>query len=153
MSPYAPFEWIVAFRFMREGLMQTLLIIVGVGLGGGVIVFMSALLSGLQANVVRRTLNYQAPIVILPPDQVARPLRATEGAEIAAQVQPRSQRLRSIDQWQKIRDEVERMPEVVAVTPIVAIAERRPSLVASPAEVARIVEAPMAMFLPDASPR
>jgi lipoprotein-releasing system permease protein len=114
------FELIVAFRFMREGLMQTLLIILGVGLGGGVIVFMSALLSGLQANVVRRTLNYQAPIVILPPDQVARPLRATEGAEIAAQVQPRSQRLRSIDQWQTIRDEVERMPDVVAVTPIVA---------------------------------
>jgi 8-oxo-dGTP pyrophosphatase MutT (NUDIX family) len=37
-----------------------------------------------------------------------------------------------------------------AVTPVVAVAERRPSLVASPAEVARIVEAPMAMFLPDA---
>jgi lipoprotein-releasing system permease protein len=114
------FELIVAFRFMREGLMQTLLIILGVGLGGGVIVFMSALLSGLQTNIVRRTLNYQAPIVILPPDQVARPLRGTEGAEIAAQVQPRSQRLRSIDQWQKIRDEVERTPEVVAVTPIVS---------------------------------
>jgi len=117
---FAFFELIVAFRFMREGLMQTLLIILGVGLGGGVIVFMSALLSGLQANVVRRTLNYQAPIRILPPDQVARPLRAVEGAEIAAQVQPRSQRLRSIDQWQKIRDQIERTPDVVAVTPVVA---------------------------------
>jgi lipoprotein-releasing system permease protein len=113
------FELIVAFRFMREGLMQTLLIVLGVGLGGGVIVFMSALLSGLQANVVRRTLNYQAPIRILPPDQVARPLRAGEPAEIAAQVQPRSQRLRSIDQWQKIREHVVRTPDVVAVTPIV----------------------------------
>lgn len=37
-----------------------------------------------------------------------------------------------------------------AVTPVVAIAERRPTLIASPAEVARIVEAPMALFLPDA---
>ena len=37
-----------------------------------------------------------------------------------------------------------------AVTPVVAIAERRPALAASPAEVARILEAPMAMFLPDA---
>jgi 8-oxo-dGTP pyrophosphatase MutT (NUDIX family) len=36
------------------------------------------------------------------------------------------------------------------VTPVVAIAERRPVLTASPAEVARIVEAPIAMFLPDA---
>ncbi len=120
MRRLAFFELIVAFRFMREGLMQTLLIILGVGLGGGVIVFMSALLSGLQANVVRRTLNYQAPIVILPPDQVARPLRADEGAGIAAQVQPRSQQLRSIDQWQKVRDQIERTPDVVAVTPIVS---------------------------------
>jgi 8-oxo-dGTP pyrophosphatase MutT (NUDIX family) len=36
------------------------------------------------------------------------------------------------------------------VTPIVALASRRPTLVASPAEVARIVEPPMARFLPDA---
>jgi len=120
VNRFAFFELIVAFRFMREGLMQTLLIILGVGLGGGVIVFMSALLSGLQANVVRRTLNYQAPIVILPPDQVARPLRAGDGAEIAAQVQPRSQRLRSIDQWQKFRDQMAQMPDVIAATPVVS---------------------------------
>ena len=72
MRRLAFFEIIVAFRFMREGLMQTLLIVLGVGLGAGVIIFMSALLAGLQSNVVRRTLNFQAPIVVLPPDQVAR---------------------------------------------------------------------------------
>jgi lipoprotein-releasing system permease protein len=114
------FEVIVAFRFMREGLMQTLLIIFGVALGGGVIVFMSALLSGLQSNIVRRTLNFQAPIVILPPDQVARPLRASEGGGVSAQVKPRSQQLRSIDQWQKVREQVERIPDVIALTPIVS---------------------------------
>jgi 8-oxo-dGTP pyrophosphatase MutT (NUDIX family) len=37
-----------------------------------------------------------------------------------------------------------------AVTPVLALAERRPSLVASPDEVARIVEPPMTAFLPDA---
>lgn len=36
------------------------------------------------------------------------------------------------------------------VTPVVALADRRPHLVPSPAEVARIVEAPLAHFLPDA---
>jgi 8-oxo-dGTP pyrophosphatase MutT (NUDIX family) len=36
------------------------------------------------------------------------------------------------------------------VTPVVAVAARRPALVASPHEVARIVEAPLAAFLPDA---
>jgi lipoprotein-releasing system permease protein len=116
----ALFELIVAFRFMREGLMQTLLIILGVGLGAAVIIFMSALLAGLQSNVVRRTLNFQAPIVVLPPDQVARPLREEPGAETAAQVQPRSQQLRSIDQWQRVRDEIRRTRGVTAHTPVVA---------------------------------
>ena len=120
MNRLTPFEWIAAFRFMREGLIQTLLIVLGVALGVAVIVFMSALLSGLQANIVRRTLNYMAPIVIVPPDQVARPLRAGEAAQVAAQVQPRSQQLRSIDQWQKVRAQVEQVPGVIAVTPVVS---------------------------------
>ena len=119
MNPFARFEWIVAFRFMREGLTQTLLIIFGVALGGGVIIFMSALLAGMQANIVRRTLNYQAPIQILAPDQIARSLRADEAAGVAAQVQPRSQQLRSVDQWQKTRVDVERIPDVVGVAPVV----------------------------------
>jgi lipoprotein-releasing system permease protein len=116
VNPFARFESIVAFRFMREGLMQTLLIIFGVALGGGVIIFMSALLAGLQANIIRRTLNFQAPIQVLAPDQVARPLREREGA--AAQIQPRSQQLRSVDQWQKVRADIARLPGVTAVTPV-----------------------------------
>src|SRR5512143_3810233 len=118
MNPLALFESVVAFRFMREGLTQTLLIVFGVALGGGVIIFMSALLAGMQANIIRRTLNYQAPIQILAPDQVARPLREGEPA-VAAKVQPRSQQLRSVDQWQKVRAEVERLPDVIGVTPVV----------------------------------
>jgi len=120
MNRYAPFEWIAAIRFMREGMSQTALIIAGVALGVGVIVFMSALLSGLQSNIVRRTLNFQAPIVVLPPEQVARPLRKDDPAGVATQVQPRSQQLRSIDQWQHVRRRIEALPGVTAVTPIVA---------------------------------
>jgi len=37
-----------------------------------------------------------------------------------------------------------------AVTPVVAVAHARPSMTASPDEVARIVEPPMSRFLPDA---
>jgi lipoprotein-releasing system permease protein len=119
VNPFAFFEAVVAFRFMREGLTQTLLIVLGVALGGGVIIFMSALLSGLQTNIIRRTLNYQAPIQILAPDQVARPLRQQEPAAVAAQVQPRAQQLRSVDQWQKVLADVLRMSGVTAATPVV----------------------------------
>ena len=37
-----------------------------------------------------------------------------------------------------------------AVTPVVALASRRPELVAAPAEVVRIIEPPIVTFLPDA---
>lgn len=120
MNRLTPFEWIAAVRFMREGLTQTQLIIFGVALGVAVIVFMSALLTGMQANMLRRSLNYQAQIVIIPPQEVARPLREGEAGVVAALVQPRAQRLRSIDQWQKVRAQVERLPNVVAVTPVVS---------------------------------
>ena len=119
MNPFGRFETIVAFRFMREGLTQTLLIVFGVALGAGVIIFMSALLAGLQANIIRRTLNFQAPIQILAPDQVARALRDDATTAVAAQIQPRSQQLRSIDQWQKVRADVARIPDVIGVTPVV----------------------------------
>jgi lipoprotein-releasing system permease protein len=120
MNPFARFETIVAFRFMREGLTQTLLILFGVALGVGVIIFMSALLAGLQSNIVRRTLNFQAPIEILAPDQVARPLRESASSCVAAQIQPRSQQLRSVDQWQKVIADVARVPGVIGVTPVVS---------------------------------
>ena len=120
MNPFARFETIVAFRFMREGLTQTLLILFGVALGVGVIIFMSALLAGLQSNIVRRTLNFQAPIEILAPDQVARQLRESASSSVAAQIQPRSQQLRSVDQWQKVITDVARVPGVIGVTPVVS---------------------------------
>jgi lipoprotein-releasing system permease protein len=105
---------------MREGLAQTMLIVFGVALGVAVIVFMSALLTGMQANMLRRSLNYQAQIVIIPPQEVARPLRDGAGGAVAALVEPRAQRLHSIDQWQKVRALVERLPDVVAVTPVIS---------------------------------
>ncbi|MFO1322435.1 MAG: ABC transporter permease [Burkholderiales bacterium] len=117
MNPFRFFETVVAFRFMREGLTQTLLIVFGVALGCGVIIFMSALLGGLQANIIRRTLNFQAPIQVLAPDQVARPLR--EGVDTAVQLQPRSQQLRSVDQWQKILAGIVELRDVTAATPVV----------------------------------
>lgn len=116
MHPWLPFEWIAATRFLREGRTQSLLIIVGVGVGVAVIVFMSALLSGLQANLVKRTLSSQAHLVLLPPEEIARP----QGSGGQALVQRQAQRLRSIDQWQALRGRLEKMPEIATVSPVAA---------------------------------
>jgi len=76
-----PFEWIAAIRFLREGRMQSLFIICGVAIGVAVIVFMSALLVGMQANIFRRVLTSQPHITLDRPKQVARALRTPQPAK------------------------------------------------------------------------
>lgn len=120
MPSWLPFEWIAASRFLREGRMQTISILLGVSIGVGVIVFMSAALAAQQTNIIRRVLSAQAHIVLLPPKEVARPLRSGEAAVEAAIIQKPFQRVRSIDQWQKIMQEVAAMPAVTAVSPMAA---------------------------------
>lgn len=103
MIGWLPFEGVAALRFMREGWIQTVFILVGVSLGVAVTVFESSVLSGVQANFLRRVLTSQAHIVLLPPDEAARPLHAEPGVTQDATLQRPNQRLRSIDQWQTIR--------------------------------------------------
>lgn len=120
MNPLLPFEWILAIRFMREARMQTLLIMSGVALGVSVIVFISALIGGLQDNLFRRTLDFQAQIVILPPKEVSRPLHQAGNGKLATLIQPRAQRLQSVDQWQKVMSQVGNMKGVTVVAPVVS---------------------------------
>lgn len=119
---WLPFEWIVAIRFLREGRLQTLFIVAGVALGVAVIVFMSALMTGLQMNFIRRVLSAQGHIQLLPPKEVTRPLRlgiyGQPGEVEAAIVQVPLQRLKSIDQWQAVAGQIRAMPEVLVVSPM-----------------------------------
>jgi len=110
---WLPFEWIAAVRFLLDGATQTLVIVGGIAIGVGVIVFMSAMLAGLQANFIKRVLTSQPQIQLIPPDQIARPLRGEPGTVEIATVQRPTQRVISIDQWPKIRAEMQARPDVV----------------------------------------
>ncbi|MBS0243182.1 MAG: ABC transporter permease, partial [Proteobacteria bacterium] len=118
MSRWTPFEWITAIRFLREGRMQTIFIITAVAIGVAVIVFMSAMLASLQANFLKRVLTSQPHIQLVPEDEIARPQRAsTPGVHVASIVQRPVQRIRSIDQWQKISLELATWPQITNVSP------------------------------------
>ncbi|MBY0453825.1 MAG: FtsX-like permease family protein [Burkholderiaceae bacterium] len=115
------FELRVALRFLREGRMQTLLIIVGVAAGVAVIAYISALVNGLQSNTLAKTLGAQAHITVRAPDDVVIPA-ALESPGTAAwtQTQPRAQRLRSVANWQALMPLLERLPAVAGVSPMVS---------------------------------
>ena len=100
VNPWLPFEWVVAFRFLKEGKIQTAFIVTGISIGVAVIVFMSALLNAMQANFVNRVLTGQAHIQLSAHKEVVRPLYSEKGVLESATLQMPLQRFKSINQWQ-----------------------------------------------------
>jgi lipoprotein-releasing system permease protein len=116
-----PISWFLALRFLREGRMQSVLIVAGVSVGVAVMVFLSALLGGLQESLVAQTLGTQAHVVVRPPDEAARPLRRDGAAvAVAARVEQTAQRARSIVGWQQVVAGLAATPGVTAVSPVVS---------------------------------
>ncbi|MEA5446419.1 ABC transporter permease [Gammaproteobacteria bacterium AB-CW1] len=115
------YESRLAVEFLREGRAQSLLIILGVGLGVAVIVFVLALISGLQDNLIERTLGTQAHVSLQAPEEAVRVLRDPAEVDIAAQaVNERAQRLRSVQNWQALVAALEDESRVTAVSPVVS---------------------------------
>ena len=117
------FSWHVGLRFLREGRSQTLMIFGGATVGVGVIVFLSALISGLQATLIAQTLGAQPHVVVRPQPRTTRPVldAGRPGrALLVRHVQRAQQPMRSIDQWQRVMRELERHPRISHVSPLVS---------------------------------
>ena len=120
MLNWLGFERQVAIRFLREGRMQTVLIMVGVAAGVAVVAYISALITGLQSNTLEKTLGAQAHITVSNRDDIVTPARLPlKGTNELVQTQPRAQRPRSISNWQLLLPVLEAMPEIAAVSPTV----------------------------------
>jgi lipoprotein-releasing system permease protein len=121
MFAWPGFELRVALRFLREGRMQTVLIIVGVAAGVAVIAYISALISGLQSNTLAKTLGAQAHITVKVPDDLVTPAATVvPGVMVLSEAQPRVQRLHSIANWQALVPLLEKLPDVAGVSPMVS---------------------------------
>ena len=114
-----PFELLVALRYLREGRAQTWLILTGVAVGVGVIIYLSALITGLQQSLIDRTLGTQAHVIVRPPEDMPRLLPGGDGARRASLVERPAQRVRSILQWQRVAAEIAALPGIVAVSPAI----------------------------------
>jgi lipoprotein-releasing system permease protein len=115
------FERTLAIRFLREGRMQTALIVGGTTLGASLIIFITGVLTGIQADLVSRTLGTQPHIVIRPPDEVNRAHPSGHYQQVVlSATQARAQRVRAIDQWQYLAAKVATLPDVTAISPTVS---------------------------------
>ena len=99
--------------------MQTALIIVGAAAGVGVIYFITAVLVGVQADLVTRVTGAQPHITLKPPEETVTPLVASrDNAPRVASVQARQQRLITLDGWPVIEAQMRATPGVIAVAPV-----------------------------------
>lgn len=129
-----PFELFVALRFLREGRTQTALILAGATVGVAVIVFITALIGGLQATLVEKTLSSQPHITFTRPERVARVLPPGGAEAVSAVIEKAPERTRSIEQWPRVLALVRATPGLVAAAPTAA-----GSAFASRAEVSKSV--------------
>ncbi len=106
--------------FLREGRVQSLMITIGVAIGVAVIVFITALIQGLQTNLIDSTLGSQAHIRLLSPDEINIVAPPAAGVVQLVQEDKRPQRLRSINNWQQITATLDQLPLLTAVSPSVS---------------------------------
>lgn len=114
-----PFELFVSLRYLRDQPFQTGLILSGIGVGVAVIIFLSALITGLQESIIDRTLGSQAQVVVQPPEEVPRIHPAQGSTLVAVTTERPPQRVRAIDGWRQVEDVVRRSPGVEAVAPTI----------------------------------
>ncbi len=107
----------LAWRFLREGRTQSLLILAGVTIGIAAFVFVSAIIEGLQVNLLAQTLGSQAHITVAPEEASPRALMAEPGVAFVRRVEPSEPRRRPFDQWQRAVRRVEATEGVVATCP------------------------------------
>lgn len=113
-------QWNIAISFLREGRTQSIMIMVGVAVGVAVIIFISALIQGLQANLIERTLGTQAHIRLFAPDDVNQIVSPPAGTLQLLQEDKRAQRLRSIQNWQQVVNTLDEIPSLTAVSPMLS---------------------------------
>jgi lipoprotein-releasing system permease protein len=115
---WLPLEAMLALRFLREGRLQSSMVLAGVTAGVAVTVFLTQLIAQLQTAIIDRVMGSQAHVVIQPTQEQV--LRLPSEQAQAAQVQPRLQRQRAVDQWERVAALAAATPGVLAVSPVVS---------------------------------
>ncbi|MDH4197982.1 MAG: FtsX-like permease family protein [Candidatus Aminicenantes bacterium] len=104
------FNFLVAFRFLREGRAQTALILFGITMGIAVQVFLNSLIIGLQRSLIERTVGSAPHITASMPDIVPEAsLRTEDGRPALTQVVTNEGNVKPIRDWQPVVGQLEKL--------------------------------------------
>lgn len=113
------FDVFVAFRFLREGRTQTILILSGIILGIAVQVFLNGLIVGLQANLVAKTVG-NAPHISgsIPELEPAAVLPSAPGAATSVRVVTNEGNVKPIRDGGTIERQLDKLGDFTVILPI-----------------------------------
>ena len=122
-------EWRIALKFLADNPLQTFLISLAISVGAAVIVFITALMMGLQSNIIDKTLGTQSHIRIEATRQQNNFSAATSLIEASSTrtaekfiwvlESPRAQRLQTINNWQEVSDALDNYAVLNTVSPLI----------------------------------
>lgn len=109
----------VAWRFLRTSRSQTLLIILGITAGVSIQIFLSSLISGLQANLIQQTVGDAPHIIIAPEDRTPSSLvHASEAVVSSMLASPVKEEARILS-WQRIQTKLLERSDLRVASPLV----------------------------------
>ncbi len=105
----------VAVRFLIEGRGQSLFIIIGIAVGVSVIIFIGAIITSLQSNLIEQTLGNSAHITISESSDIFRDIRQDSRFGLIE-----SQQRKTVDfqNWRPVLDNLENKEPFTAVSPV-----------------------------------
>lgn len=113
------FESLLARRFLEENKMQTLMIILGISIGVAVMFFLTALIDGLQADLIQKTVGRAPHIVITNRDNALSQAVRNQGGTPVLLLDTTQKTLRPIVEWRNISSGLTADKRIKAVLPIV----------------------------------
>jgi lipoprotein-releasing system permease protein len=105
----------VAFRFLIEGRNQSLFIVVGIAVGVSVIIFIGAIITSLQANLIEQTLGNSAHITVSETSDIFRDIKQFSRFGLIE-----SQQVKTVDfqDWRPVLDRLENEDYFTAISPV-----------------------------------
>jgi len=105
----------VAFRFLIEGRNQSLFIVVGIAVGVSVIIFIGAIITSLQANLIAQTLGNSAHITVSESSDIFRDIKQFSRFGLIE-----SQQVKTVDfqDWRPVLGRLENEGYFTAISPV-----------------------------------
>ncbi len=115
------FDLYMAWRFLKESKVQTLLTLLAITIGVGVQIFLSSLIGGLQSNLLESTVGNSFHIKVAAKNDQPKSILSEQQkqGEILSPTLNWTKEDRDLDNWQFLVEELNKYTGITAVSPIV----------------------------------